>query len=595
MTDFNDTPISRPEEDLFGIDPLAQTIARCILKLQDPVGSVVAVHGRWGSGKSSLINLVGHHLANSEAMPTILRFQCWSYRTEETLAVGFIREIYAGLGPEMSQARKALQKLGARVAGTGPLLGAVAGAFGGPALGSVAGSAFGVIEKMIESDESDAALQREMVEALKKSSRRFVVVIDDIDRLSPEEALVIFRLVKSVGRLPNVIYLLAYDRAATEKAVEERYPSEGAHYLEKIVQAGFDLPEPSKSRLISMLNSRIAETFGEAIGDQHYFNNIFSGVAAQVIQTPRDVLRLSNSLSVTYQAVRGEVNPADFLAIETLRLFRPYMYQAIRSEKLNLVGPIELSRYGNHDEIAEQYEKLFLGREQKSDLHRLKCGLERLFPRLLEQFSVHEFIDDKEWERSRRVCSANHFDTYFRFSLSQHTVPIAEVQELLRRADEPEFVKATFLNALNIQLAEGRTKAAFLLDELTYHARDMDIAKVAPFLQSLYSIAKILCDDSEDFLDFAPIDNRKRMDWLTRALLLDRTELDFRSQILLEAIQNSSLDWLVYISDSVANDYRSPPDGGATIPPEGCLMTKEHSEFISKIALQRKQESADNR
>ncbi|MDE0534351.1 MAG: P-loop NTPase fold protein [Albidovulum sp.] len=66
MTKFNDFPIHRPSDDRFGIDPFAKTIARCILEFQNPFGSVVAVHGRWGSGKSSVINLVKNHLADGE-------------------------------------------------------------------------------------------------------------------------------------------------------------------------------------------------------------------------------------------------------------------------------------------------------------------------------------------------------------------------------------------------------------------------------------------------------------------------------------------------------------------------------------------------
>ena len=54
--------------------------------------------------------------------------------------------------------------------------------------------------------------------------------------------MLIFRLVKSVGGLPNVMYLLAYDRQLAEKIVAERYLLRG-HILEKIVQA-FRLPEP---------------------------------------------------------------------------------------------------------------------------------------------------------------------------------------------------------------------------------------------------------------------------------------------------------------------------------------------------------------
>jgi hypothetical protein len=53
---------------------------------------------------------------------------------------------------------------------------------------------------------------------LQEEDRRFLIIIDDIDRLNPDEALAIFRLVKSVGRLPNVMYLLVFGPALADQA-----------------------------------------------------------------------------------------------------------------------------------------------------------------------------------------------------------------------------------------------------------------------------------------------------------------------------------------------------------------------------------------
>ncbi|NGM47760.1 hypothetical protein G5B31_19690 [Rhodobacter sp. SGA-6-6] len=77
MPDFNDAPIENPEQDRFGFDPFAHSIARCILALKRPLGSVVAIHGPWGSGKSSVINLVRHHLAQDPSAPVVVSIQAW--------------------------------------------------------------------------------------------------------------------------------------------------------------------------------------------------------------------------------------------------------------------------------------------------------------------------------------------------------------------------------------------------------------------------------------------------------------------------------------------------------------------------------------
>ncbi len=596
MPDFDDSPICCPEEDRLGIDPLAHTISKCILNLQKPVGSVVAVHGRWGSGKSSLINLVRHHLSGTAKELTVLEFQCWRYRSEEALAVGFFRELHTGLKsvlPKSSKARKAFVEIYSRFALAGPLLGAVSSTVSGISiLDRIVSSALQLIENMIKTDESDESLQREVFKALRASSRLFLMVIDDIDRLSPDEALVIFRLVKSVGRLPNVIYLLAYDRNITEQAVKERYPSEGAHYLEKIVQASFDLPEPNRHALTTILESEIAEVLGDVdSGSQVHLGNMFRAVVAPEVRTPRDVVRLSNALKTTYPAVRDEVDPTDFLALETLRLFRPNVYQALRSRKPVLVG---LGRDWGHreqDSVAKKCEQALLGKEPKGDWPLLKDGLQRLFRPLQSIWSTTHPGNGAEWSRARRACSAMHFDTYFQFSLSSCAVPLREIHELLRRADQGAFVRKTFLDALGVQLAEGRTKASFLLEELTYHADDMEVSKIRPFLQSLYSIANDLRIDSDEIHD-TWTNNSRRLLVLTRALLLGRTELDARSEILFKAIQSAPLDWLVYISDLVLTDQLPPQENKVPTCPEECLMSKYDAGRIRQIALHRIRDAA---
>ncbi len=597
MPDFNDVPISCPDEDRFGIDPFAQTISRCIMNLRDPVGSVVAIYGRWGSGKSSLINLVRHHLVDMESELTVLQFQCWLYRSEEALAVGFFRELHAGLHPVLSnskKARKALGKLCSRVAPSGPLLGAAAGAAtGNPILGGIASSAPRLIGNLINTDESDESLQQDVARALETSNRRFLVVIDDIDRLSPEEALVIFRLVKSVGRLPNVIYLLAYDRIATEEAVKRRYPSEGIHYLEKIVQAGFDLPEANQHELTRMLESQIAGILGDVESDsQVHLGNMLHSVVAPEIRTPRDVLRLSSALEVTYPAVRGEVDPTDFVAIETLRLFRPNVYQAIRLQKAILVGLVQDVPSRDQTEVAKECDELFLGEEPLGDRSRMKDGLQRLFPPLQSIWSTTHPRNDAEWSRARRACSAIHFDTYFRFSLSSYAVPRAEVQELVRRAGQAKFVRSAFLEALDVHLAEGRTKASFLLEELTFHASDMEIPKIGPFLQALYSIASDLWVESDESRSVVWMNNRLRLHWLTRTLLVNRTEMAERSRILFEALQNASLDWLVWVSNSALAEHQPSQEGKVPLPSEERLMSKADAEGVNQVALQRMREAA---
>ena len=67
------------------------------------------------------------------------------------------------------------------------------------------------LEKASKALSKEPSLQKAyslLADKLSKSERRFLVVIDEIDRLTPKEIRTLLNMVKAVGRLPNVIYLL---------------------------------------------------------------------------------------------------------------------------------------------------------------------------------------------------------------------------------------------------------------------------------------------------------------------------------------------------------------------------------------------------
>jgi predicted KAP-like P-loop ATPase len=426
---YNDQPIEQPEEDRFGVDPFAKALARSIRKLVAPAGAVIALNGPYGSGKSSAVNLVLHHLreaadANEIA---IVKFACWWFRGEEAVALAFFRELSAGLGPTIGDRfKKALPKLASRVLRAGSLAGAAIDLTGAVGVGAVTSGAMGWLSGLIPQDETVEKLHAELSEALADHQKRFLIIVDDIDRLSPEEALLIFRLVKSVGRLPNVIYLLVYDRVLAEAIVAERFPSEGAHYLEKIVQAAFELPEPHHSDLCDQLIEQIFAICDLPEKDDIvHFMNVFYDVIAPELKTPRDLTRLANMLAVTWPAVKNEVDLGDFIGLEALRLRRPKLYRSLRVNKDRLCG----LRYDSRPKptISAEYDGTLLRSVETSEQDAVRRALKRLFPPLETVWGGVNYHADfaTQWACQRRACSKAHFDTYFRFSVGDETLPRA--------------------------------------------------------------------------------------------------------------------------------------------------------------------------
>lgn len=600
MPDFDDAPITNPVQDRFGFDPFAQSIARCILALKHPLGSVVAIHGPWGSGKSSVINLVRHHLAKDPDAPVIVPIQAWWYRTEDALAIGFFQELYATLSKELpkgDKAKDALAKLGGHIAGAGQLLGAAAGLVAGSVAEGAVNAVSSTLANYIRTDENTESLQRHVAEALADQSKRFLFIVDDLDRLTPDEALVVLRLIKSVGRLPNVAYLLSYDREVTEKVVAIRYPSEGAHYLEKIVQAGFDLPEPDPIHLQTLFLEQVEQLFLKEDGeswlnsdDTDLLNLFFEGIYPE-LRTPRDVVRLANSLAITWGAVKGEVHPGDFVTLEALRLFRPAVYRAVRASKTRLVGTSGNDR--QNAGRAEELEEQLIGSVPLKDKQRIRNVLMRLFPRLQATWLNMHYSSDEAWNRARRICSSKHFDTYFMFSLPNHAIGREEIATLARRAGETDYVQRVFREAVATNVSGGQTRASHLLEAMTLHAEEVADKDIEPFVAALFEVADELRVPQDERKAFEFADNRFRVHWLLRKLTFERMPLEERSRVIVAASERAGLSWLADLTTFAHGDH-FPREGKDPEPEKSCLTTFEDLPRLVALFMARMQAAAAN-
>src|SRR3990167_11505398 len=98
-----DRPIVTHLQDRLNRSTFAQYLARCMLDQNDPHSMVIGLHGGWGSGKTSLINLVTEELnfASSNMLddekPIILNFSPWSYSGQNELVYNFFRRLSSSM------------------------------------------------------------------------------------------------------------------------------------------------------------------------------------------------------------------------------------------------------------------------------------------------------------------------------------------------------------------------------------------------------------------------------------------------------------------------------------------------------------------
>ncbi len=587
---FNDIPILNPEDDQFGIDPFARSLATSIRKMEAPVGTAISINGKWGSGKSSAVNLIRYHLrqdTESEELD-IVDFKCWWFRGEEALTLAFLQELNSSLEKTLGdKAKQLVPEIGRTLLQAGQVI--------GPAMNVVThgiwSKSIDFAERFFPEGESIEDLFSQLSNALASQTKRFLVVIDDIDRLAPNEQVLVFRLVKSVGRLPNVIYLLVFDRDLAESAVLHEYPSEGPHFLEKIIQASFEIPIATKDDLNSAVLREVETQCNspESAEEMRRFLNLFHDVVSPYIQSPRDIMRLSNSISVSWPPIAEEVNLADFVALETLRLNESKLYNTIRSNKERLCGTYEGS-YGSPDTRQDDLQE-FVDHAPDVRRDRARITMQRLFPRF-ENVS-YSADTTARWDACRRVCSAKHFDTFFRMSIGDKTISIHEVNEFIGRCGDEEFVTKALREASRSIRRDEKSKIPLLFEELSAHASRIEASKFRPLLTAIFKIADEIDRQEDQDRGGISINNHLRIHWLIRDLTISRSTVDERSGIFVDACRVAAVGWAVDFASSAVAQHEPRRSDEPAVPPEDCLVRADCLGELRAIAVRSIEEAVE--
>ena len=482
-----DRPQTDPSQDLFGYAPFAQTLTKALCNYGSSEPLVLGLYGDWGSGKSTILKFICHNLKEvpENERPIVIEFNPWWFSGQENLARAFLGQLQAVL-PKKNEAFKELgEMLGNFSEGIGGLLD-LAGITGG--MGEKAGA---LIKTFTERPPKDVpALKEEICAILQQSGKRIIIMVDDIDRLEAEEMRQLFTVIKALADFPNVIYLLAFDQTVVVQAIEKYSGMPGQAYLEKIIQASFVVPQVDRTVLLNGLAKRIDEIVEgtpEYLCDQSRWESFCYHGFDKFFAVPRDIVRFCNTVSVTYPAVRGEVNAVDFIVIEAVRVFLPELYMYIRE------NPHEFVHYSSGKALSEQQLKNILNDFIK--IEKIRPHIEKVLKLLFPYIANNNFVSQLNARRALPIGHGEIFPCYFRFSSPSDSISSAEIRQWLEKAGGADAFGSVLLQAK----AQGMSRVHMYLDRLRDHIdKDIQEKDIPVVISALLNIGDELLESLTD-------------------------------------------------------------------------------------------------
>ncbi|MFI6547154.1 P-loop NTPase fold protein [Streptomyces prunicolor] len=433
---FNDEPFVSEHEapDLLRHQQYAQHAVTLLNRVRVQTESgVLALIGPWGSGKSTILGKVMRQLraqADDDGSWLVAELNPWLYSDLDALTMALFSEIREALPKDgkWPEVRKKIGGFGQAISPLGKLTSLV-GLDSEPLIQE--------LSNRISGDSSVSAAKRSAEEALRGAGRPVLVVMDDLDRLTPDELLLVFKLVRLVGHLPNVYYLIGFDEQTLldvlrrSELVGDSEPR-AREFLEKIIQVRLDLPsfrERDADVFVDHSLAAVLSSHGLTMrpADEQRFVAAYIRCLQGRLRTPRAIKRFFGQVDATLGSVVGNVDLVDFLLVTFLRTNEPGAYRLLSRHRAELTGT-SLDPAAHRDEQPGQRAQKWRGRLRDAgvaDEHvdGVLGVLASLFAPVSEVTGGN--ADTRAIECRLGVGSIDYFDRYMVFGVPDDDLPEA--------------------------------------------------------------------------------------------------------------------------------------------------------------------------
>jgi hypothetical protein len=450
-----DKAIESKSQDILNRATFSEEVAKVVSNWDGEDCLVMSICGDWGTGKTSIKNMITESLSSSQKDCEIIEFNPWYWSGQEQLIEAFFREIGLKLGKKNTKT-----DLASKWNAYGKSL-----SFGGNisktlSIWSIllskpeATLVFYTLTILFDKASSLTLQGAEMLKAYREAShksisdvkeelnnklleqkKKYLIVIDDIDRLTKHQINLMFQLVKVNADFHNFVYLLMFQKDVVVKALQDGTSDSGEEYLEKIIQMSFDIPSVNELQIRQLLNTEIANLITKISIkiDDSEIDDLKKAIeyASTYLNTLRDLKRFISCLEIKMRFFGNNINLSNLIIMETIRIHDNQIYYYIFQNKYMLVGKnINNQFMQKENEFIDRIVKI----SDKKDI--IKSIIFFLFPR--ERFNptstpvstIERAINTNKAFQSNKIASADYFDRYFELFLPDNSLSFEDKQEI---------------------------------------------------------------------------------------------------------------------------------------------------------------------
>lgn len=310
---LTDHPLTEEEEELSDWTDQAQTLTQKLLATDTTRAAFsLGIVASWGEGKSSFMGIMQRYLQQAQREVIVMHFNPWLYNKEAQLTKVFFEELRRTLAPYSSKLSRSIDNYA-------------------DLLLAVDSSWLKLAHELLRLSQRSTTEQFDKLShEIQKLGRKVVIFIDDVDRLTREELMELFNLVRNSSNLPSLYFVLAYDKSYVLKTLQ----SDGEHmsrYPEKILQEEYSLPKLAPDKMWTVLERCLNKT---QLGQESpgRIRDLISDLQSDTVlsyhlTTLRMVKRMVNGFSSRYEQLhKAGVDLLDLFIFELIYYVYPSVY-----------------------------------------------------------------------------------------------------------------------------------------------------------------------------------------------------------------------------------------------------------------------------